>query len=129
MLKLQQFYQFKFSSDRLKKQKYKINITVDQARINSEVISVNNSELVRALFRLKKIDFSQKAIDSLLFSKKKIKKLDNSQENRNKLVKITEEIEKILFLEDFVSIEFTNKSHYLEILKTKKYSITCQLLK
>lgn len=123
MVKLQQFYQLKFSSDRLKKAKYNINITVDEARINSEVISVNNSELVRALFRLKNIEFSQKNINELLFLRKKLKKMENSEENRRKLFEINEKIENILFLNDFISIEFENKAHYLEILKKKGFYV------
>jgi hypothetical protein len=114
--KLQQFYALKFSSERLKKSNYNIKINLDDARINSEVITINNSELLRTLFRYKKVDFSQKELDILLNLQKKLKRLDNTEENRQKLKNTTERIEKILFIEDLVNIEFDNKSHYLAIL-------------
>lgn len=123
MIKIQGFWQLKFASDRLKKSKYNIDISLDDARKNSEVITVNNSELIRTLFRLKNIDFSQKHLENLLILRKKLKKTENSEENRLKIAEINEKIEKTLFIEDFVTIEFTNKAHYLTILKKKGFYI------
>lgn len=113
----------KFSSDRLKKCNYKLDISLDDARKNSEVITINNSELLRVLFKYKKIDFSQKELDNLLGLRQKLKKSENTEENRRKLEYITEKIEKILFVEDLINIEFKNKSHYLTILKKKGFYI------
>lgn len=123
MLKLQQFYCLKFSSDRLKKGKYHINISLDNARINSEVITINNSELIRALFRYKKLDFNQNDLDNLLFLRKRLKKQENSEENRKKVAEFTEKIENILFIEDLINIEFKNKAHYLAILKRRGFYV------
>jgi len=121
--KLQQFYTLKFSSDRLKKSKYNIDISLDNARINNEVITINGSELLRTLFRFKNIDFNQIELDNLLITQKKLKKYQNTEENRKKLENINEKIEKMLFVEDLVNIEFKNKSHYLEILKRHGFYI------
>jgi hypothetical protein len=115
--KLQQFYALKFSSDRLKKAKYNIHISLDAARANGEVITINNSELLRTLFRYKKIEFSQKEIDILLGLQKKLKKQENTLENRENLKNVIERIEKILYVEDLINIEFKHKAHYLAILK------------
>jgi hypothetical protein len=115
--KSQQFFIFKFSSDRLKKSKYNIEISLDNARINSEIITINFSELLRTLFRYKNINFSQKELEILLKLQKKLRKLENTEENREKLKNITERIEKTLFVEDIINIEFKHKSHYLAILK------------
>jgi hypothetical protein len=121
--KLQQLFILKFSSERLKKSNYNIDITLDNARINGEVITINSSELLRALFKYKNIDFNQKELDNLLILSKKLKKARNSEENRKKIEDITEKIEKTLFIEDLVNIEFKNKSHYLEILKRHGFYI------
>ena len=123
MLKNQQFFILKFNSDRLKKSNYNIEISVDEAIKNSELITINNSELIRTLFKLKKINYSQKEIDDLLILKKKIKKAENTEKNKKKLEDITGKIEKILFIEDLVNIEFKNKSHYVNILKQKGFYI------
>lgn len=123
MRKLQQFYCLKFSSERLKKSKYNIDISLDNARINSELITINNSELLRTLFRYKNIEFSQNIVDSLLKAQKKIKKSENNEENQKKLADTTEKLEKILFIEDLVSIEFKHKTHYLAILKRNGFYV------
>ena len=123
MLKNQQFYILKFTSERLKKSNYNIEISVDNARKNSEIITINNSELIRTLFSYKNINFSQKQLDDLIITKKKIKKAENTENNKRKLEKTTREIEKILFIEDLINIEFTNKSHYLTILKQKGFYV------
>jgi len=100
-----------------------LDISLDNARINGEVITINNSELLRALFRYKKVNFNQNELDELLIIKKKLKKAENNEENRKKLEETTKKIEKIIFVEDLVFVEFTNKSHYLAILKRRGFYI------
>lgn len=121
--KLQQFYIFKFQSDRLKKSKFNINISLDEARINNEIITINNSELIRTLFRYKNIKFDQNEVDELLILQKKLKRFPNNEKNRYKINENIQKIEKILFIEDLVSIQFTNKSHYINILKKHGFFI------
>ncbi len=123
MRKLQQFHLLKFNSERLRKSNFDIDITLDQAKSNGEVVSINTSELLRALFRLKKLNFDQNEVDNLLILQKRLKKAQNSEENRIKLRETVEKIEKILYLEDLISIEFDNKAHYLAILKRKGFYV------
>lgn len=118
MKKLQQFYTLKFDSERLKNSKFRISITLDEARNNSEVITINNSEMVRALFRYKNINYDQAEVDSLLYQKSRLlKSSSNSPQNKEKINKIITRIEEILFIKDFVSIEFDNKAHYRKIVE------------
>ena len=87
------------------------------------MITINNSELIRTYFRYKNINFSQEKINILLNTYKKLKKSENNEKNREKIAEINKEIESILFIEDFVNIEFKNKSHYLSILKRNGFYI------
>lgn len=73
--------------------------------------------MLRTLFRYKNIDFDQNELENLLIFQKKLRKSENTEKNNKKLAETTQKIEKILFIEDLVSIEFTNKIHYLSILK------------
>ena len=123
MKKLQQFYIFKFDSLRLKNTNYNIQVSLDKARINGEVITINNSELVRTLFRIKNINFDQRHIDNLLIEKKKVKKYQNNENNRKKLQEIQKNLDKILFIKSLISIEFQNKSHYKAILNRKGFHV------
>jgi hypothetical protein len=121
--KLQNFYILKFNSERLKKTKYNIDISIDSARINSELVTINSSALLRTLFKYKNTDFSQNKLDGLLKKTKNLKKLENSEKNRAEIKNNLEEIEKILFVEDLINIEFKNKTHYLEILKNHGFYV------
>ena len=51
---------------------YKIKkITLDDARQNQEVIRLSNSELIRAIQRIRGIDFNQSYLDELLQRRRK----------------------------------------------------------
>lgn len=123
MKKLQQFYILKFDSDRLKNANYDIDISFDDARINNEIVTINNSELVRTLFRYKGVDFDQNEIDNLLILRKKIEKHLNSEQNREKMIEIMDKIKNLLYIQDFISVKFKNKTHYLEILKRNGFYV------
>jgi hypothetical protein len=117
MLKMQQFHCLKFSSKRLKKSNYNINTSIDDARLHGEVISIASSELVRTLFRLTNRKFSQEKVDSLILAQKKLKNKPDSKENQDRLLKINNNLEELLFIKELVNIQFDHKNHYLDILK------------
>jgi len=121
--KNQQFLIYKFSSTRLKKSKFSIDISLDDARKNSEMVTINFSELLRSLFFIKNVKYDQNYLENLLILQKKLKKSENTEKNRQKLAETIEEIEKILFVKDLISIEFDNKSHYLNIVKRNGFLI------
>jgi len=62
----------KFNSSRLRECNYKIdNLTLDQARQNGEVVRTSDSELLRAIRRIRGIEFDQLELDELLRKKKR----------------------------------------------------------
>ena len=100
----------KFKSSRLRDSNYKIKkITLDDARQNQEVIRLSNSELIRAIQRIRGIDFNQSYLDELLQKKKK----------RKHSLSLNEEIDKLLYIEDIIDVEFDDARHY-ETVSTKK---------
>jgi len=121
--KIQQFHIFKFDSKRLKDSNYSINITIKDAKETKEIISISNSELIRALFRLKGVEYDQNEVDKLIISIKKLKNQKNTINNRKKIEEEYKKLEKILFIEDLVTIKFSNKSHYREILKRNGFYV------
>lgn len=123
MKKIQQFHIFKFDSKRLKDSNYSINITIKDAKETKEIISISNSELIRALFRLKGVEYDQNEVDKLIISIKKLKNQKNTINNRKKIEEEYKKLEKILFIEDLVTIKFSNKSHYREILKRNGFYV------
>jgi hypothetical protein len=116
-LKLQQHYIFKFDSDRLKEENYNIQINIDEARKNGELISLGQSELIRIIYRLKNKSINQELVDELFSEKKKIKRYSDSKENREKITKINKEIDDILFIPEILNVTFSDVRHYHAIIK------------
>lgn len=123
MKKNQQFYILKFDSTRLKQNNYSIDISFKEAKKNGEVITINNSQLLRTIFSYKKREFDQNELDSLVKESKRVKNRTNNEENRKILLEIAKKIENMLFIEDLVSISFDNKAHYLQIVKRNGFYV------
>jgi len=115
--KLNQFWILKFNSNRLRDYGYNINIELDDARKNNELVSIGQSEVIRSLFRITRREFNQYELEGLIKQKRKIIKRKNKQENSIKLLEIQNKINKILFVEEIISVKFANKSHYKKIMK------------
>ena len=116
MKKLNQYYIYKFKSDRLKDINNKIDIDLKTAFSNGEVISLGESELIRIVNRLKNKNINSEEIKQLFKDRKNIKKLENTKENRKKLSEISKNIYDILFIPELINIEFTDTRHYKKLI-------------
>jgi hypothetical protein len=115
--KIQQFYILKIESGRLKEAKFKIkNLTLDQARLNGEVVSLSNSQMIRTIQKLTNKAFSQFDLDKLLDEKRVLTKKKNSNENRDSLKELNKMIDEILYIPQIISIFFEDKRHFYNIL-------------
>lgn len=122
MLKRPQRYVYKINSDRFDKRDgggLSIKIDETQIELNNEKVAIGESQVIRM-------------IDDILFSKstkegkklpwqvyrdnkkaiKELRKLDNSEENEKKIKKLHDEIDKALFLKEYIMIVFKNKRDY-----------------
>lgn len=110
MVKQQLFYVFRLKSSRLKEYNYDIQLTVEEARKNKELISIGDSELLRQIREYKNIDLTK--LNQLNQRKKIIKKEPSSIANIELLNKIQEQIDNILFVPEVIFINIKSKSQY-----------------
>ena len=115
--KLRQYFVLKFTTDRLKTEKYKVDISLKQARENGEVVSLGESQLIRTLQKLKGAELNSEHIDYLFAEKKKIKSKSNSKENRKRLLEIEDEIDRNLYISEIVSLVISDIRHYEKVNK------------
>lgn len=108
--KLQSFYILRLLSSRLKDGKNKINIGLDEARRNMEVVRLGESTLLEVIRRVEGKIFDPLELDEL--ERKKKKKLQ-----KNEKAKILDRIDEILYIDSLVEIKFDNKKHYDAIIK------------
>ena len=119
MQKLHQFYVLKFNSSRLKKDNYNINITVNVARKNDELISLGDNQVLRAIRKItnKNIDFDN--IDNLFKERRKIARRRNSVRNKERILQIDKDLNNLLFVPEYISVVVEKHSHYKHMIKHK----------
>lgn len=116
--KIQQFYVVKLESARLKESNYNIkNLSINDARLNGELISISNSEMVRTIFRLTNHEFFQYKLDDLLYERIKLKRKPNNKDNRKSISALSKEIDELLFIPEVVSVVFNDRRHFTKILE------------
>lgn len=117
MLKLQQFFIYKFETDRLNKSNYNINIDMKQARKNNELISLADNQVLRSIRKIAKIDIDFKIVDNLFLERKRITHRKSSIQNKNRIKEIDKDIDNLLFCPEYISIVVNKHSHYKKIIK------------
>lgn len=118
MKKLQQFNILAFTFERLKNNNFKIEITPLEAEFNEELISLADNEMLRAVRRLTNHSFNEygeQKLEELFSLRKKIVKQRNSEENRQKIRDINNEIRNLLFIPEIISITTPKKRNYSKI--------------
>lgn len=121
MISQQQFYIYKFSSNRIKKSNYDINININDARKNGELITINQNQVIMSLFNLQGRKFDKDCINNLFLEKRKIKNRSASFENYQKILEIENKINEILFVPEIVSVVMTKKNQYNDLIKNSFY--------
>jgi len=116
-LKLQSFFILKLSSNRLKEKNYRINITLEEARRNNEVVRLGDSELLRAIRRIRNKEFQQEHLDLLLKEKLHLSRKQNNLENRKVIREVSDKIDEILFEDSIIVLKIDDVRHYGKIIK------------
>jgi hypothetical protein len=106
----------KFNSSRLKDKNYKINIELREARANDEIVALGESEIIRAILRLKGLDNSRGTISQLTANKKLLQKQSDTKDNRKKIKEINRQLDNILFVPEIVNVQFDDARHYKNII-------------
>lgn len=116
MHKLQSYFIYKFESSILKKHNYKRNISLDQARANGEVVRLGDCELLRAIRRIKGVEFNAHDLSVLEKERNGLRKLDSSGDIKDDLRDINNQIDNILFVPEIINVHFTDTRHYRKIM-------------
>lgn len=114
--KLGGFRIMKFQSARLKNANYELEITEAQATRNGEVIKLGENELLSSIqkIRNREVDFAR--VDKLEDEKRRVGRKRNSDLNREKIRNINEALSTLTFIPDLISIVFSDKRHYQNII-------------
>lgn len=112
MKKLQQFNVMAFEFGRLKNNNFNINITPFEAERNEELIALADNECLRAIRRITNHPFNnngEEKLANLFLERKNLTKQKNSAENRHRISQINNDIRDLLYIPEYVCVQFPNK--------------------
>jgi len=116
-LKLQQFYILSLESKRIKKENNKIKITINEARLNQELISVADSQLLRTLRQVANKTFHHEELSGLWAKRIREKKKKNNIRSIEIIKDLSNKIDDILFVPELISVKINHNSHYKNMLR------------
>lgn len=121
MLKSKEFQQFifKIHSSRILRNDKNLNITLSEAKMNEEVVSLSDGSCLRAIDKIKGIDREnlKKQIKEIKKQINLIKKQPKSVENRAKIKKLYQTLDSLQFKSEYLVIVMDKEKHFDELNK------------
>ena len=112
-----QRYVYKIHSSRLRRAKWNLQLTVNQARENKELIALSESQMMRFIDELNGITNPELHISDIKSQIKKLKFEKNLSISRPKIKKLYDELDKYQFKKDYVCVVIDNNKDYYKIYK------------
>ena len=112
-----QRYVYKIHSSRLRRAKWNLQLTVNQARENKELIALSESQMMRFIDELNGITNPELHISDIKSQIKRLKFEKNLSISRPKIKKLYDELDKYQFKKDYVCVVIDNNKDYYKIYK------------
>lgn len=119
MRKLQQFFVLSFNEERLRNNKYNINLTIQEAEKNEELIALADNECLRAIRRITNHPYSEDKLQSLFEERKFLIKQSSDENNKKKIAYINKQIKDMLYIPEFISVTLPKKTHHRKLCEHK----------
>ncbi len=102
--KVSQKYILKVSTSRLKKAKWDLTLPIVEARRNEEIISLNDSQMLRWIDELNGVVDTEARVRDIKSQIKAIKKKENSLQNRRQIRRLYDELDSLQFKPDYMHL-------------------------
>ena len=113
----------KIQSDKLKDNDWSLNINLQEARDNEELIQLGDSQILRFIRELTNMNYSELEIEEVKNKINKLKKEKSCKANKEQIKKLYKELDKMLYIEDYVSIIFNKKGDFDRATNRKGFTI------
>lgn len=97
-------YIFKISTTRLKKAKWNIALSIEEARNNDEVITIGDSQVLRWIDELNETTDISEQVRLIRRKIRDVKRLPYSVKNKHLIKKLYQELDRLQFKPDFVNV-------------------------
>lgn len=112
-----QRYVYKIHSARLRRKKWKLQLSINNARENQELIALSESQIMRWIDELNNIEDSELHISHIKSQIKKLKKETNLSISRPKIKKLYAELDNYQFKKDYVCVVIDKEKDFHYIYK------------
>lgn len=112
-----QRFVYKIHTSRLRRAKWNLTLTINQARENKELIALSESQMMRFIDELNGITNPEIHIADIKLQIKKLKLEKNLAYSRPKIKKLYDELDKYQFKKDYVCVVIDNNKDYMKIYK------------
>lgn len=112
-----QRYVFKINSSRLRRAKWNLQLTIEQARENNELIALSESQMMRFIDELNGITDAEMHINDIKSRLKRLKFEKNLAISRPKIKALYSELDDYLFKKDYVCVVIDKVQDYRKIYK------------
>ena len=108
---------FKVSTSRLKKAKWNLSLSMDEARNNNELIALGDSQVIRWIDELKENGDVGAEMARIKRELRELSKQENSAQNRHTARRLKEELDNVQFVPDYVHVVACNNSDFVRATK------------
>ncbi len=112
-----QKYIYKIHSERLRKEKWRLTLPIDEARKNDEVIALADSQILRWIDELNGIVDSESQARNIKLQIKKIRNEPNSAQNRRDIRGLYKQLDELQFKPDYMCLIIDRKNDYYRACK------------
>lgn len=112
-----QRFVYKIHSSRLRRSKWNLQLTINQARENKELIALSESQMMRFIDELNGITNPELHISDIKSQIKKLKFETNLAVSRPKIKNLYKELDKYQFKKDYVCVVIDSNKDYYKIYK------------
>lgn len=113
-----QRYVYKIHTSRLRRAKWKLQLTVDEARENRELISLCESQLTRFIDELNGILHPNVHIAELRSQIRSLRRAGNLTASKSEIKKLYRKLDRFQFIRDYVCVVIDDKKDYQKIYRS-----------
>lgn len=108
---------FKIHSSRLRRERWKLTLPVDEARRNEEIISLADSQVLRWIDELNGVEGADEKAKAIKSEIKRLRKEPNSAQVRKRIRQLYSDLDKLQFKPDYMCLIIDKDKDYLRACK------------
>ena len=109
----------KIPSTKFRNNEWRVDISLQEARRDNELIQLADSQILRFIRDIKGINYTEEDINKVKLKIKKEKRKSTTDKSLERISKLYDKLDEMLFIEDYVSIVFNKKSDFDRACKKK----------